>query len=169
MVLNRGKLANIDRRLLAELSDEEGWQPVRVRVSSATWSTCKRYCEVVGLSMGTAIVALIESELASVVDEDLEAASAVITERERTLDEREAELDRRSDELDRRERRWGRPPTRWELEHMADQIEPPDPGWTAAPELDFNIFKGVGRNHTCPCGSGSKVKNCHWDAVRRRG
>jgi hypothetical protein len=171
MALDRGRLANIDRRLLAELHDDEEWQPVRIRVSSATWSTWKRYCDVVGLSMGKAIVALIESELATVVDDDLDSALAVIAARQRQLDEREAALDRRAKDLDKRDERWGRRPTRREIERMADEIEPPDPGWTpppaTVPTLDVAMFKGVGRNEGCPCGSGRKFKNCHWDEYRR--
>ena len=173
MALDRGRLANIDRRLLAELHDDEEWQPVRLRVSSATWSTWKRYCDALDLSMGKAIVALIESELASVVAEDVDLAAAVIAERERLLEEEEAALDHREKDLERRERRLGRQQTRRELERMADQIEPPDPGWTPLPSeqpaLDVEVFRGVGRNETCPCGSGLKFKNCHWDEVRHQG
>ena len=171
MALNRGRLANIDRRLLAELHDDEEWQPVRLRVSSATWSTWKRYCDVIGLSMGKAIVALIESELASVVDETVDSAGVVIAERERLLAQQEAALDRREKNLDRREQRLGRRPTRRDLERMADQIEPPDPSWTPLaaeqPTLDVDMFRGVGRNEACPCGSGRKFKNCHWDWYRQ--
>jgi hypothetical protein len=168
MALDRGRLANIDRRLLAELRDDEEWQPVRIRVSSATWSTWKRYCDAVGMSMGKAIVALIEAELVSVVDDELETASTVIAERQRSLDERKVELDRRERELDRKSRRSGRRPTARELERMADQIEPPDPGWDPPPALDAEMFKGVGRNEACPCRSGRKYKNCHWDAHRHQ-
>lgn len=173
MALDRGRLANIDRRLLAELHDQEGWQPVRIRVSSATWSTWKRYCDVAGLSMGKAIVALIESELATVVDSELDSTLAVIAERDRLLEEREAELDRRERALVGREARFDRRPTRREMERMADQIEPPDPRWTPRPTeqatLDIEMFRGVGRNEACPCGSGRKFKNCHWDQVRHQG
>ena len=28
---------------------------------------------------------------------------------------------------------------------------------------DSNIFKKVGRNEKCPCGSGKKFKHCHGD------
>ena len=73
MMLTRGKLANIDRRLLAELAEEEGSQPSRLPISPATWSAWNRYCDVIGIPMGRAIVAMIKMELASVVDEDLVA------------------------------------------------------------------------------------------------
>lgn len=174
MALDRGKLANVDRRLLAELDRSEDWQLVKVPASSTTWSTWKRYCDVVGLSMGRAIAALIDLELASVVDEDVDAAGAVIKERTRMLDQRARELDEREDKLRRREDRFGRRrrPTRAELERMADQIEPADPDWTdpspVENPLDPVIFKDVGRNEQCPCGSGLKFKNCHWDWYRHQ-
>lgn len=174
MTLTRGKLANIDRALLAELTDEEGSQPSRLPISPATWSAWNRYCDVVGIPMGRAIVAMINLELASVVDEDLEHESAVIAEKKRLLEERSRELDAREREIERREKRLGlrRRPTKVELERMADQIEPQDPGWTttaSAPRNpDPDLFKGVGRNDKCPCVSGEKFKNCHWDWYRKR-
>lgn len=172
MALNRGKLANIDRRLLAELNREESWQVVKVPISDASWSTWKRYCDVVGLSMGRAIAALIDSELSSVVDDEVESGSAVMAERERILDEREQKLARREQELDRHVQRSGRRPSRRDLERLAGQIEPPDPGWTStassATVFDPEVFKGVGRNEPCPCRSGLKFKNCHWDWYRHQ-
>jgi len=68
MGLDRGALANLDHRLLAELDREEQFQMVRVPVSPAKWSTWKRYCGAARISMGRAIVALIDRELASAAD-----------------------------------------------------------------------------------------------------
>ncbi len=173
MALDRAKLANIDRRLLADLDREVDWQLVKVPASSATWSTWKRYCDVVGLSMGRAIAALIDLELTSVVDVDVDARAAVITERYRELDLRDQVLAERERELQRREKRLRvrRRPTKVELERMAEQIEPPDPGPAAqhAPEiLEPSVFGGVGRNETCPCGSGLKFKKCHLPVLEGR-
>jgi hypothetical protein len=174
MTLTRGKLANIDRRLLAELTDEEGSQPSRLPISPATWSAWNRYCDVVGIPMGRAIVAMIRMELASVVDEDLDAESAVIAEKKRLLDERTKELDAREREIERREKRLEprHRPSKAELERMADQIEPTDPGWaisaSASTNADPELFKGVGRNEKCPCGSDKKFKACHWDWYRQQ-
>ena len=128
MALNRSRLANIDRRLLSELDRTEDWQLVRVPASAATWSTWKRFCNVVGISMGKAVGALIDQELSSVVDHELEEASAVIAEREGMLDLREAELDERERRIEWREKIHGRPrrPTDGELERMAEEIEPAD-------------------------------------------
>lgn len=174
MGLDRGKLANIDRRLLAELDREQTWQVVKVPASNSTWSTWKRYCDVIGLSMGRAISALIDMELSSVVDNEVDTRSAVFAERERQLGERARELDNREREIERKERMHGGPrqPTRAELEGMADEIEPLDPGRVRDPsagdDLDIGLFQGVGRNEKCPCGSGQKFKNCHWDWYRHR-
>ncbi|MCP4306987.1 MAG: hypothetical protein GY788_19360 [bacterium] len=66
MDLDRGALTNLDRRLLAKLGRDEQFQMVRLPVSSAKWSTWKRYCGTVGISMGRAVAALINRELASV-------------------------------------------------------------------------------------------------------
>jgi hypothetical protein len=66
--LDRGALANLDRRLLAESDRDERFQMVRPPVSPVKWSTWKRYCGVAGISMGRAIVALIDRESASAAD-----------------------------------------------------------------------------------------------------
>ena len=66
--LDRGTLARIDRRLLARLDQDETFRMVRFR-DWAQWSTWKRYCGVTGISMGRAIVALIERELVSALGE----------------------------------------------------------------------------------------------------
>lgn len=166
MALDRGKLANVDRRLLTELDRGDDWQPVKVPASRATWSAWKRYCDVVGLSMGRAVAALIDLEMASVVDDDVEAHGVVIAERNRMLDERARELDEKEAALVRREERFGfhRSPTAAGLEAMADQIEPADPSWVSrdvSDGFDSSVFVGVGRNERCPCGSGLKFKKCH--------
>jgi len=69
MDLERGTLARIDRKLLAGLGQDETFQMVRVPVTAAKWSTWKRYCDSVGISMGRAIMALIDRELVSVFGE----------------------------------------------------------------------------------------------------
>ena len=66
MDLERGVLARIDRKLLAGLGQDEAYRMVRVPVTASKWSTWKRYCESAGVSMGRAIVALIDRELVSV-------------------------------------------------------------------------------------------------------
>ena len=142
------KSAQRYRRLLAELDGEESWQVVKVPISDASWSTWKRYCDVVGLSMGRAIAALIDSELSSVVDDEVESGSAVMAERERILDEREQSLARREQELDRHVQRSGRRPSRTDLQRLADQIEPPDPGWVSTASSATVLDPSANRSKT---------------------
>lgn len=80
MGLDRGTLANLDRRLLAELDPDEQFQMVRRPVSAAKWSTWKRYCGAAGISMGRAIVALIDRELTNLAETSSDDAP-VLTQR----------------------------------------------------------------------------------------
>ena len=77
MDLHRGALANLDRRLLAELDREEQFRMVRVPVSAAKWSTWKRYCGAAGISMGRAIVTLIDRELANATETSVDNSSVL--------------------------------------------------------------------------------------------
>ncbi len=72
MDLDRGTLARIDRRAFSGLDRDERYRMVRLAVSDAVWSTWRRYCEALGVSMGRGIVGLIANELRTVVDEDLD-------------------------------------------------------------------------------------------------
>ena len=110
MDLDRGVLARIDRRLLAELDRDERFQMVRVPVTPAKWSTWKRYCDAAGISMGRAIAALIDHELASMFGDSSGGAVSMFEEQaQRRLADREAALTKRGNELsaaEERVRRW---------------------------------------------------------------
>ena len=80
MDLDRGTLARIDRRLLAGLDQDETFRMVRVPVTVAQWSTWKRYCDAAGISMGRAIVALIEHELVSALGDSKGEGVAVMAD-----------------------------------------------------------------------------------------
>lgn len=95
MTLNRRLLAKIDGRLRSELDHTEGVQLVKVPVSDATWSTWRRYWDVVGVPMGRGLAILLHYELASIVDEDLEDLSMRIEARESDIDSRGAIAGRR--------------------------------------------------------------------------
>ena len=95
MSLERRVLAKVDRRLLSDLDHTEGTQLVKVPVSDAVWSTWRRYCEAAGLSMGRGLAVLLNHELASLVDEDLEGLAERLKEREAGISAREAELTER--------------------------------------------------------------------------
>ena len=162
MDLDRGALANLDRRLLAEFDREEQFQMVRVPVSPAKWSTWKRYCGAVGISMGRAIVVLIHNELASVAEasvedspvlaqrvrEQLACREAEVASREREVVSAEERLRGSSEQLRRREA---------ELQTLAQRVELASK--LAAQRSDST--PKVGRNERCPCGSGLKYKYCH--------
>lgn len=167
MNLERDDLERVDQKLLARLGQDETYHMVRVPVTPATWSTWKRYCETAGLSMGRAILGLVERELGLVDQHGLQPASTGDAEeqlaaQEAELSARETELDLRSGQIDAEfdriraeaERLGTRIAELRSLERnleirsrMADQPPPPVPK--------------VGRNERCPCGSGRKYKQCH--------
>jgi hypothetical protein len=164
MDLERGTLARLDRRLLAGLAREERFQMVRVPVTPATWSTWKRYCDIAGISMGRAISALVDHELASVLGEtSSESGSWFEGQAQRRLKEREATLTKREVELAKSEDRLHR----WS-EHLRDrerEVEARDWRFEVAKKLT-GLSAGttrakMGRNERCPCGSSLKYKYCH--------
>ena len=162
MDLDRGALANLDRRLLAESGREEQFQMVRLPVSPAKWSTWKRYCGAVGILMGRAIVALINRELAGVAEisvedspvlaqrarEELAKREGEVASREQTVASAEKKLRSRSVQL----RRWEA-----ELQTLTQRVE------LASQLATQRRDDGpkIGRNDRCPCGSGLKHKHCH--------
>jgi len=163
MDLERGVLARLDRRLLAGLGRDERFQMVRVPVTPATWSTWKRYCESAGISMGRAIAALIDHELASVFRHSSEGAVSIFEEQaQRQLADREAALTKRERELnagEERMRRWSE-----HLRGREHEIEVSEWRVEVARKLAAQPVENgvkIGRNQRCPCGSGLKYKHCH--------
>ena len=163
MDLDRGELAKIDRKLLAGLGRDETYRMVRVPVTPAKWSTWKRYCDSAGISMGRALVALIDRELAGVFDEPggevcpvlaqrarelLARREAAAMSRERVVASAEEKLRSRSEQL----RRWEA-----DLQILAQRVELASK--LAAQRRDDS--PKIGRNDRCPCGSGLKYKQCH--------
>ena len=163
MDLERGVLARIDRKLLAGLGQNETYRMVRVPVTPAKWSTWKRYCDAAGISMGRAIAALIDRELASVFGDSSSGAVSMFEEQaQRRLADREAALTKRGNELsaaEERVRRWsehlrGR-------EHEIEVREWRVEAATKLPSQPAGARTKTGRNERCPCGSGLKYKHCH--------
>src|SRR5680860_517993 len=100
MDLDRGTLGRIDRKLLAGLGDDEAFQMVRVPVTAAKWATWKRYCDAAGISMGRAIMALIDHELLSVFGESTGNDVPVLAGRtEERFAAREAQVGAREHDL----------------------------------------------------------------------
>jgi hypothetical protein len=116
MDLDRGTLARIDRGLLAGLGNDEAFRTLRVPATGAKWSTWKRYCDSVGVSMGRAVAALIDRELLSVfgehtagewpvfalqATEELKNREARVGEREHKVDTDETRMRESSERLRR--------------------------------------------------------------------
>jgi len=163
MELDRGTLARIDRKLLAGLDQDEAFQMVRVPVTAAKWSTWKRYCDVAGISMGRAILALIEHELVSVFGEVASDEVPLLAGRaQEELAAREAQMGAREHDVMAAEehlRRLNERLRRWEDELGARELRT-----ELAPKLlprSTMTSPKVGRNEQCPCGSGLKYKRCH--------
>jgi hypothetical protein len=171
MDLNRGTLARVDRRLLAELGQNDTFRMVRVPVTEAQWSTWKRYCDAAGISMGRAIIGLIDRELVSIFGESAVEGAPVFAERaDEQLASREAHLVARERDVEAGEERlrgWNDRLRVWhgELKALEQRI-------SIASKLASRPAEAtskVGRNERCPCGSGLKYKHCHGLAGGRLG
>ena len=163
MDMDRGTLARIDRKLLAGLGDDEAYRTVRVPAIPAKWSTWKRYCDSVGISIGRAVTTLIDRELISVFGDVTGDEEPVFAQRAtEELAIREAKIVAREHEVDTGEvrmREWDRRLRRWEdeleaREQRAESVSKLTSRHSTAPTK-------IGRNERCPCGSGLKYKHCH--------
>ncbi len=146
MALDRGALAKIDRRVFAELGHAVATQTVKVPLSDAMWSTWRRYCQAIGLSMGEGIAGLIDQELGSLVSDDEPHGAVFAAELERRLVARSEVLDTRERHLDEREQS-----LRASERLLRVRTRP----------LELPSKSSVGRNDPCPCASGFKYKRCH--------
>ena len=160
MALDRGTLSRIDRRVFAELAHTAGIQAVKVPVSAAVWSTWRRYCEAIGLSMGEGVAGLIAHELETVVGGEDDEGDVFADQVARQADERASRLDARERELDTRAEQL----RNREAHLIACEQQIRAQRMSGAP--DRAVTK-VGRNERCPCGSGRKYKHCHGMAGRR--
>jgi hypothetical protein len=146
MDLDRGTLAKIDRKMLSGLDHEESWQIVRVPVSDAMWSTWRRYCGVLGVSMGRGVGVLVAHELGALTEVDADGGAVFASELKRQLVARSEDLDARERRLDEKERS-----LRASQRLLRAKTIP----------LDRADHSRVGRNDPCPCASGFKYKRCH--------
>jgi hypothetical protein len=160
MALDRGTLTRIDRRVFAELAHTGGSQAVKVPVSDAVWSTWRRYCEALGLSMGEGVAGLIAHELKTIVSDGDDATDVFAEQIARQAEERASRLDARERELVTRAERLRNK----EVHLAAWEHRIPAQRMSGAP---VHAVTKVGRNERCPCGSGLKYKHCHGLAGRR--
>jgi hypothetical protein len=167
--LDRGVLARIDRKLLAGLDQDETYRMVRIPVTAAKWSTWKRYCDSAGISMGRAILALIDRELISVFGDQTGNRPSVFAEQaEEELASRQTEAARREQAVaatEGRLKRWSE-----HLRSRGDELEAREMRIETLSKLyarPVDTLVKVGRNDRCPCGSGLKYKHCHGLPVGR--
>ena len=154
--LGKGALARIDRRVLSGLDRDEAYRMVRVPAGSAVWSTWKRYCDAVGISMGRAIAGLVVHELGTVVGRGEDDRSVFGAEIERRFAARTEDLDARERRLNDRER----------VLRASEQRLRTEERLIRAKRSPLASASKVGRNQRCPCGSGLKYKHCHGLASR---
>lgn len=154
MALDRGRLAKIDRRIFAELDHSRGVQMVKVPVSDAVWSTWRRYCEAIGLSMGEGVAGLIVGELRSTIDENDNRSAYYAEQLLRQAQQRSKSLDARQRDLDQLAERLRARQT--QLAAWAREL-----ATRPSPTVQAGTVGKVGRNDRCPCGSGLKYKHCH--------
>ena len=146
--------------MFAELDHAGGVQAVKVPVSDAMWSTWRRYCAAIGLSMGEGVAGLIALELKTVVGAGDDAGDVFAEQVARQAEERASRLDARERELEARTER-----LRSKEEHLAAREQQLRTQRVfAAPA---RAVTKVGRNERCPCGSDLKYKHCHGRAGRR--
>lgn len=103
MALDRGTLAKIDRSILSELDHGQGVQLVKVPLSDAVWSTWRRYCGAVHLTMGAGIAGLIAYELGTLLNDDGHHGGVFAAESQSQLAARSEALDVRERRLAKRE------------------------------------------------------------------
>jgi len=151
MTLDRGILAKIDRRIFSGFDRAEGVQLVKVPVSDAVWSTWRRYCDVVGVTMGQGVAGLVVHELGTVLGRDGDDGSVFGAEMERRLAARIKGHDVRERRLNDRER---------SLSAFQQRLRTEERRIRAA-RSPLDSASKVGRNERCPCGSGLKYKYCH--------
>ena len=157
MVMDRGRLARIDQRVFAELDGTDGVQMVKVPASDSVWSTWRRYCDALGVSMGAGVARLILGELETVVDgvgttaaQLADQIAQMADERLQKLDARQRGLEAQAEGLRRKEERL----RSWERTLRAPQA------------VENGATVKVGRNERCRCGSGLKFKHCHGGPLR---
>jgi hypothetical protein len=146
MDLDRGALAKIDRGILSGLDHDERSQMVRVSVSEAVWSMWRRYCKALGVAMGRGVAGLIAYELGIVEGSTTVGGVVFAGELQRRLVARVEDLDVRERRLDERER---------SLRASERRLR------ARATPFALSARVKVGRNESCPCGSGFKYKRCH--------
>ncbi len=174
MSLPPGILAKVDARLRVELRQQDEGLTARVPISREKWAIWKRYCDMIGVSAGGGLAVLVDHELASVIEEEVETLTESVKAREKKVGVREADLVEREEAVakrerfnDFRERQIEQTRTRLnERERRLDSRQAALEVLAAAsrPQTPVRTKKKLGRNELCWCDSEKKYKNCHLKA-----
>lgn len=78
-------LAKVDSRLRTELRKRDKGLTARVPMSKEQWAVWKRYCDMIGVSVGGGVAVLVDHELGSIVDEEVETLTDSVKAREGTM------------------------------------------------------------------------------------
>lgn len=79
----------------------------RVPVTPELWAVWKRYCDMVGVSVGGGLAVLVDHELASVIEEEVETLTQRVQSREAAIEARDEQLAEREEAVAKRERYCG--------------------------------------------------------------
>lgn len=179
MSLEPRVLAKIDNHLRSELRSRKSTLTARVPVSEAQWAVWKRYCDMVGVSVGGGLALLVDHELASVVEEEVATLTESVKAREATVAQREAELAAREETVAKRERECAfreRQLASWQraLDRRRSHLDSREKAidvlaTTSQTRTPLGSRSRPGRNEACWCSSGKKYKNCHLDSDRTLG
>ena len=166
-------LAKVDSRLRRELRKRDEGLTARVPISKEQWAVWKRYCDMIGVSAGGGVAVLVDHELGSVVEEEVETLTESVKAREVQVEARENEVAEREEAVAKRERFCEF--RERQLESMRHRLEDREHELDSRQEA-LEVFASAsrprtphrakpvpGRNESCWCNSGKKYKNCHLD------
>lgn len=171
-------LAKVDSRLRTELRKRDKGLTARVPISKEQWAVWKRYCDMIGVSVGGGVAVLVDHELGSIVEEEVETLTDSVKAREATIEAREKELADSEEAVTKRERfcefqerqleskRRRLDEREQELDSRQEALEVL--ATASQPRTPVRAKPRPGRNQLCWCDSGKKYKNCHvnWDQSR---
>lgn len=164
-------LAKVDSRLRTELRERDKGLTARVPVTPEQWAVWKRYCDMIGVSVGGGLAVLVDHELGSIVEEEVVTLTESVKSREAAVEAREAQLAEREDAVTKRERfcdfqerqhesqRRRLDEKQRQLDSRQEALELLARG--SRPRTPVRAEPRPGRNQPCWCDSGKKYKQCH--------
>jgi len=176
MSLSSGILAKVDGQLRIHLRTQDEGLTARVPVSKEQWAVWKRYCDMVGVSVGGGLAVLVDHELARLIDENIESLAESVRSRERSVNAFAAEVAVRVEAVEKRERFCDF--REQQIESRRRRLDERE-GRLVSREKAVGLLERrtrlhapvrtepkPGRNQPCWCGSGKKYKTCHYDSDR---